>query len=258
MGIKIDKKACEEFLADFGNKRWSFSNLSSFNQCRYTWYEQKVLGVKSEGNFHAYVGTSFHKVMEDYYKFILAGGKIDLVSHKLTLTQKLASKLSKNPYGSQVSEIIRNGSYRNTLESIWYHVPFRGVTAVERYIEFEVAGVKFCGYIDIDMKDGHADWKSKWDGWKYMHQQVLYAYGKYLIDGTPPQKFYIPQYKKNMDVEEVPIKKSDVDKAVKWVGQTVEHIKYALENYDFPKSPNDSFYCSSLCSSNTCEFRNSK
>ena len=253
---EIDKRACEEFLEErWDNMLWSVSNLSSFDHCQYSWYCERVLGIR-KGNFHAYVGTSLHEIMEDYYNYVLGGGSVDLVTMRLALSNKLTSKLLKNPYANEVSKTIRNGSYRKVLESLWYHEPISGVTAVERKVLFEVGGYEFVGLIDLDTPLWHYDWKSTWNEKKYGRQQALYMYAKEQIDGTKVKGYRIPQYKKNMDIVEVERFPPDINTSVEWVEYTIPKIRKALETGEFRKNPNDSFFCTSLCSSETCEFRN--
>lgn len=254
--MQIDKKLCEQYLEEtFDDVKWSFSRINSFN-CPYSWYETYLL-KKRKSNFHAEVGTAYHEIMEDFYTFKIAGGDIPLDEIKLTLHKKLSSKLLKNPCRNEVFPNMRKSIESKLLASLAHFEVFEDVTAVERYIEFEVAGVKFCGYIDLDAGEYTYDWKSRWSH-KYEHQQNLYLYGKEQIDGIVTKGYRIPQYKEGLEIARFPRKQHNIDNAIKWVGHGVERVRLALEAADFPKNPNDSGFCKILCnvSPKDCEFKN--
>ena len=65
----VNKELCDQFLEEqWDSMVWSYSRVSSYAHCPYTWYETYVLGNR-KGNFYAYAGSAYHKVMEDFYNF---------------------------------------------------------------------------------------------------------------------------------------------------------------------------------------------
>jgi len=247
----IDKNLCDQFLEEqWEDMTWSYSRISSFVSCPYSWYETYILGHRS-GNFYAYTGSAYHKIMEDFYNFWLKGGRLDMETIIATLDIKLNRRFEVNPYTDRYAQ----STYDKLLDSLNYFQIFEDVTAVERLIEWDIAGYMFQGYIDLDAGEWHYDWKSSWDEEKYARQQNLYLYAKEQVDGIVTKGFKIPQYKNKLKIETVNRNQFYIDDAVEWVQLTIPQIKKALENAEFVKKTPSSFFCVRLCSAKNCEHR---
>lgn len=247
----INKKKCDKFLEEeWDNTEWSYSRVSSFTQCPFSWYETYILGNRSS-NFYAYVGTSYHEVMEDYYNFLLSGGSIDMDVVKDTLKEKLKRKFNNNPFRNRYAE----SQYRKLIDSIDQFKTYDGITHVERLIKWNIDDYKFRGFIDLDAGEHHYDWKSKWDESKYGNQQNLYLFAKEQVDGIKTKGFKIPQYKNKLAVKSVRRSQSNIDNAISWVRETIPVIKKSIQTYNFKKNPENKFFCTTLCGARNCEHR---
>ena len=247
----INKKKCDKFLEEeWDNTEWSYSRVSSFTQCPFSWYETYILGNRSS-NFYAYVGTSYHEVMEDYYNFLLSGGSIDMDVVKDTLKEKLKRKFNNNPFRNKWAR----SQYTKLIDSIDNFKTFDGITHVERLIKWEIDDYKFRGFIDLDAGEHHYDWKSKWDESKYGNQQNLYLFAKEQVDGIKTKGFKIPQYKDKLSVKSVRRSQSNIDNAISWVRETIPVIKKSIQTYNFKKNPESKFFCTTLCGARNCEHR---
>lgn len=246
----VDKELCDQFLEEkWDSMVWSYSRVSSYAQCPYTWYETYVLGNR-KGNFYAYAGSAYHKVMEDFYNFWLEGGDLELEVIKDTLRKKLVTKFHTNPFTDRWAE----STYNKLLSSIDHFEIYKDVTSVERLIEWEIDNYRFQGYIDLDAGEYHYDWKSRWDEKKYNHQQNLYLFAKEQVDGITTKGFRIPQYKEGLDVKKIRRSEKRIQSAVEMVRVTIPRIKHSLETAIFDKNPNDNFFCRSLCGAKNCEY----
>lgn len=247
----VDKDKCEEYLSKWDKTVWSYSRVSSYLQCPYSWYETYVLGNRG-GNFYAYIGTAYHKVMEDYYNFMLAGGELDIDVIKDTLKKKLKAKFKKNPFRDRNSA----SQYKTLIDSINHFKIFDDVTFVERLVKWEIDEYKFRGYIDLDAgRDYHYDWKSRFDIKKYGNQQNLYLFAKEQVDGVVTKGYKIPQYKDELSVEVIKRDQREINSTIEWVRYTIPKIKESLEGGEFRKNPSNQFFCRFLCGAKKCEHR---
>jgi hypothetical protein len=245
----VNKKLCDQFLAEqWDSMVWSYSRVSSYVHCPYTWYETYVLGNR-KGNFYAYAGSSYHEVMEDFYNFWLEGGDLKLDVIKDTFRKKLVIKFDNNPFTDRWAQ----STYTKLLDSIDSFEIYKDVTSVERLIEWEIDNYRFQGYIDLDAGEYHYDWKSRWDEKKYNHQQNLYLFAKEQVDSIKTKGFRIPQYKENLNVKKIRRSEKNISSAIKMVRVTIPRIKHSLETAIFDKNPNEKFFCRSLCGAKKCE-----
>lgn len=254
----INQQLCEAFLKEkFETRQWSYSAVSSFLQCPYSWYKTYILGERL-GNYHSYVGTAFHEVMEDYYNYVLRGGKkLSLLRVREVMTKKLEKKLEANPYYFYWDNSVR----KKMMSSIACFVPEDRVKYAERKINFKVDKYDFVGYLDLDEGAGgwHYDFKSK-IGDSHYPQQYLYMYGKKMVDKTSPRGFGIIAYKEDLAVDYVSWEDSkyDVYDTVDNIIAGVKGIKEALKSGDFPQTPpadergKTGFFCTELCRATSC------
>lgn len=247
----VDKQLCEQYLAEkWDNIKWSYSRVNTYLTCPYNWYETYVLGQR-EGNFYAYTGSAYHKIMEDFYNFYLKGGRLDMNVIKATLKTKLQRRFDKNPF----TDRWQNSTYNKLLDSLDYFEIYEDVTQVERLIQWEIDGYIFQGYIDLDAGLNHYDWKSKWVPNKYAIQQNLYLFAKEQVDGIITEGFKIPQYKNHLTVEEVKRDQKGITDAVNLMKTAIPMIKDSLEKGFFVKDNLDRNFCYMLCGSKTCEYK---
>lgn len=236
---------------DLRKKKWSFSSVKLFEQCKYAFYQKYVLDQSEEDNAFAQHGKFAHSILErclkgELFPFELAD--IYESEYKENVTQPF-------PYAN-----IAKSFYDKTLSYFQNYDDFEGeIVAVEEKLETKFGDYDFIGYADLILKDkqgyvlvdhkSHAAFKSKAERFEYFKQLYLYAecikrkYGEY------PYKlmfnmFRIPK------LEEELFMLSQCKDTVIWFQDAVTNI---LHNTDWDCEV-DSWYCSQLCGLN-CAFR---
>lgn len=249
--MDISKELCEQYLEEkFDEITWSFSRINSFYTCPLTWYDTYVLGNYST-NYLAEVGSLVHNILEDYYKYHLAGGTRllneeirEVLVKKFVKGLKKVKSFDKPPW--------HRGHENNIIKGLNTFVHDPEIIAVEREYLFEINGYKFKGFIDFEEEYFTGDYKSKWSFEKYAHQQSLYVTAR-EYNGVYTKGFKVVEYKKNMAE---PVTYTDTvviqDDAHLWAVKGVEDIRKALQTASFPATP-DSFFCYSLCGVRGCE-----
>lgn len=230
---------------------WSFSRINQFHQCPYTWYKTYIEGVKSE-NYFAYRGSAVHDAMEDYYKYVLGGGKpLDDRTVRYILLDKFLRKMVACKLPTVFN--FRNGEDK-IINSLMNYKPRTDIIHVERELRFEIGQYKFRGFLDYETSKMHGDYKSTWSADKYLRQQYLYMYAKEVNEGVRPEGFEITEYNNNMNVKVIDYDEGVMKHTLKWANGSIQAIRLALENKAITKSP-DNFFCNNLCGVDDCEHK---
>lgn len=234
--------------------RWSYSRITSFETCPYSWYLKYLYGEKEEQNFYASYGSFVHKLLERFFK-----GKIS----KNALVTEFLSGFHLNVFGRKPNEEIASRyielgyNYFRSFDGFKYDM-----VSVEERLSFDVDGVNYVGVIDYlgRDKDGGmviVDHKSK--GLKkrskrakptktdeeldrYLRQLYLYSIGVHEKYGEYPTKLCFNCFKSGEFIEE-PFNIDKMNEVKDWVQSLVAYIS---DQEEFP--PNiDWFYCTNLC-----------
>lgn len=236
---------------DLRKKKWSFSSVKLFEQCKYAFYQKYVLDQSEEDNAFAQHGKFAHSILErclkgELFPFELAD--IYESEYKENVTQPF-------PYAN-----IAKSFYDKTLLYFQNYDDFEGeIVAVEEKLETKFGDYDFIGYADLILKDkqgyvivdhkSHAAFKSKAERREYFKQLYLYAecikrkYGEY------PYKLMFNMFRVPKLEEEL-FMLSQCKDTVIWFQDAVTNI---LHNTDWDCDV-DSWYCSQLCGLN-CAFR---
>ena len=237
---------------------WSFSRLSSFQQCPYQWKLQYIDCAKGENNAFAEFGLLSHKILEKYAK-----DELELFELSMVYDEKYDDFIEhKFPYNKHVD---LNESYKKQGKD--YFDNFSGfgdyeIISIEEEFEFVMDNIKIKGLLDLLVKDKDGNYhiidhkssdpksaksaKAK----EYWKQMTLYAIWVYVKYGVFPVKLHINAFRKQqwfiIDFDE-----NEIDKIKKWVIDTVDVI---LKEEEFlPKS--DAYFCRNLCNfRNLCEY----
>lgn len=241
---------------------WSYSRLSSFDDCKYGWYLKYIKHVNSgQPKFFATYGSFVHKVLELY------------LSGKLTKDQVVDYYIEHYDdavKGSAPSEKIETGFFERSLQYLQtIDFPFHNIIATEKQVHFEVDGYKFVGFIDVLAQTGKrlhmVDHKShglrnrsgrkfqtQYDKEldRYLRQQYLYSipikeqYGKY------PATLNFNCYRFNRFITQK-FNPDSLNNVKYWaVGQ----INAIREQREWQPNP-DPFRCTYICdSSQHCQF----
>lgn len=246
----VDKQKCEQYLEEkFDSTVWSFSRLNQFRLCPLTWYSTYVLGLRGE-NYFAFRGSLVHSIMEDFYNVGYAKN-LPLKVIRETMQEKFRRGMRDAP---PTQSWFKKGEW-DIISSFDRFKPLHDFTAVEEKIEFEVGGFPFQGFIDLTISERTPlDWKSKWSSEKYLRQQYLYAIGL-RYNGRKANHIWIVEYKNNMNLVDIKVVPPVMKDTEHWAVETVGMIRSALEKGEFPADNGDNFFCSMLCSNNSCEFK---
>lgn len=250
---------------------WSYSRVTTYEQCPYEWYLKYILQDKDEypqePNFYAQSGSFMHKILEmicnkklspddavDYY--------FDNFNENVTATAP--SNVVDKTFEACAEYLmgIENLSKLNDYE----------IVGVEQRVSTEIDGKKFTGFIDLLLREKESgdyvivDHKSSAYPFnkngtikanaksfeKYKKQLYLYArwvkekYGKF------PKTLAWNHFKDGGKIASIPFDIDEYNNAIAWFMSEISAIKYD-EEFE-PKK--DFFYCNNLCEyRNVCEYK---
>ena len=240
--------------SDLTLEKYSFTKLTTFEQCPYQYYLKYIKSQSGEDNAMSEYGVLCHSLLEDYFK-----GKIalwDLPEQYLAEYNRCIKHPFPEMFNIDLEEKYYNGGYE-------FFKNFDGLDGCTIYgIEQEFcltcedkrAPFLFRGYIDLEYRDENGalilhDWKSKSqfkskkELAKYARQ--LYLYSRYMYEsgmGFPDiLRFYCFRGQKPYDI---PFNKDDYDKAWDWAYKTVADIREAEM---FLQDRSSIFMCEELC-----------
>lgn len=229
-------------------QRFSFSKLSTANNCMLEYITHYILGYESVENSYAQYGKWIHSLLDRWAKGLLE-------------IYDLATEY-ENGYEDNVTEPfsrLRNGldsSQKYYDEGYEFLSTFEGVgdeyeiVAAEEKFEIQIEDFIFNGVIDLILKDKDGnyailDWKSK-DGFKsdeeeaeYRRQLYLYSYYINAQYGSFPVKTIFYCFRKQGKIEKL-FNIDAYNEALKWMFDTVKKIRQIYMSYEY-------FYCHTLC-----------
>lgn len=120
---------------------WSYSRVTSFEDCPYQWFLQYIREDPKIDKFCATYGSFVHSLLEKYYK-----GEINKDGLYLEFLLGFQDNVKGDrPKESIVSKYIESGkTYFQNFSDFGMKV-----IAVEKKVNFEIDGYPFVGYIDL-------------------------------------------------------------------------------------------------------------
>lgn len=265
-----------EYKEKIDNMVWSYSRLSSYEQCAYDFYLKYLLKAfdiyLEENNFYAEVGSYMHHILE----LVLKG----------ELKQEEAIYYFVEHYDDnvfyEVKESIMDKSYEacaaylRELDFEWLKdFEILGVEQkIETVIKDEESGKEypFTGYIDLAIRkkdDGKIyviDHKSaayplKADGVSILkrcehtvesYKRQLYLYSKFIYEkyGEFPEMLMWNHFK-DQKIHAIAFNKDEYDNAIKWFLDTI----HAIENDEEFAANYEYFFCNNICDfRDSCEY----
>lgn len=119
---------------------WSFSRITSFEDCPYQWFLIYIFGSEKRSGFFAEYGTFMHTILSSYISGELS--KERLVPY--FTGNFLSNVTAKAPSSAIFRNYFQDGI--NYLSNIDF--PHKNILAVEDEIRFKFAGHEFVGFID--------------------------------------------------------------------------------------------------------------
>lgn len=236
---------------------YSYSQLSSFDECPYGFYLARIERAEQQSNGFAEYGTLIHDLLDQWAK-----GEVSKENLPLEYTLRYPGEVV-----TQFPRMLRakgyaEKAYRQGLEYFENFDGFEGYTiiAAEEKFKTEIGGRPFVGVVDMILRDNATnelivvDHKSKSktafrQAEKEMYRQQL-LYSKYVYEQYEcwPDRLMFNLFKEGGLKPEKRFLKEEYDEAIEWAITQMER----METYDlldwFESKPEGDFFCREICS----------
>lgn len=250
---------------------WSYSRLSAFEQCPYSFYLKYIIAddneYLAEGNYWAELGSFVHEILEMVFT-----GKLSLDD----AATYFIDHYDENVF-YQASEFIMQKGYEECLaflsEANFDRLANYEILGVEKEVNLKISGYEFVGYIDLLLRNRESgeiiiiDHKSsayplsaktgrplkahESNFSSYKKQMYLYCHAVKQLYGIFPVVIIWNHFKAQKIVR-IPFNEKEYQQTLKWFRTTIKAIQ---KEESFPESI-DYFYCTHLCDfRNSCEYR---
>lgn len=228
---------------------YSFSKLSTADECLYSYYAKYIAREKEEPNDWGLGGSHTHEYIERVIKGEFKGP--EAAEKWLATLPNLQFRTMKPSYlGNYVEKSYRFLEKFNGVKN--------EVVSVEEHIVIELPRIKLQMYIDLLTKnDGIVitDWKSskkfsKKDYEKKVHQLYIYAMGVKEKYGEWPKEMYFYFYLENDYLCEK-FDEKKIDKTMKWIDSVLDTIEKGV----FPAKDKPDFFCHNICGVKSCIYK---
>ena len=254
------------FIID--NMLWSFSRLSSFDDCPYCWKRTYIDCEEKMGNAFASYGTLMHSTLEKYEKGALS--IFDISQHWIdNFNDAIPEDFPPNKYVNLRDKYYEQGL--DYLDNLDLNLEQYEVLGVEKEVRFEIAGKPFIGFIDLLLKDKEtgeiivADHKSASLKFKksgeisksgeahfLSFKRQLYLYCKPLIEQGMKVDHLMWNLFRERKYLKIPFNQSEYEEAINWASDTIATIEKEelwLPNPDF-------YRCHNICDHRCfCEYK---
>lgn len=239
-------------------ERYSFSKLSSFNQCPWGWYMHYVEGSKGIGNAFSSYGLLIHSILERF-----TTGELNLWDlsdvFEWEFEVSVPEKFPPNKY-----MVLRDSYYQQGIDflSNFQGFPECKILNTESKFDFQIDDWMFNGVIDLVFEDpegklivqdykSKAKFSSKREQAEYARQLYLYCLHVKEAHGRYPDILRFFMFRKDVIVD-IPFVESDLENAILWAKSSVADIRNC---WDYSAKPDD-FFCNNLCNQREiCKFK---
>ena len=231
-------------------ERYSFTKLSSFNNCKYGYKLTYIDHLKGIGNCFSSYGSHVHSIMERYAK-----GKLSLWDLPTVYEWE---------FDTAVPEGFPKSRFCKDMRKLYYEQGLTFLNNFQGYGDCEILGVEetfdypiddwiFTGVIDLVFRDKNgklivqdykskAAFKNKAEQAEYARQLFLYSLHVKAKYGQFPDTLRFMMFRKE-NVIDIPFREEGVIEAVDWAKATVGAIR-SCEDF----SPAcDEFFAENLC-----------
>lgn len=251
---------------------WSFSRVTTYDQCPYEWYLHYILKdadeYPEEQNFYAQIGGYVHEILAMVLENKLkAEDAFDYyVDHyDENVTETTFPNVMDNTF-DKCADYLMDADKLNSLKNDFE------IVGVEKKAVFTINGKKFLGFIDVLAKskeDGgyividhkSAEYPFTKSGnikssarsfEKYKRQLYLYAHWVKEQYGEFPKLLVWNHFKDGGQLAIIKFDINEYQEAINWFCDKINVIE-ADEEFDANK---EYFYCNNLCPyRNTCEYK---
>lgn len=235
---------------------YSYSQLTSFEECPYGYYLQRIEHLQQAPNGFAEQGTLIHELIDEWAKGLIA-------------TEDLSEEYKRRYPDYVVTQFPRMLAAKGYAEKTYdaglrYFENFDcfndlKIIGTETEFHTDIAGRRFVGVVDMVAEDKDSgqlvvlDHKSKSlnsfkkDEDNMYRQQLLYSKYVYETYGKWPDMMMFNLFKEDGMRMSRPFSKFDYDKAVAWAGKIMDQIE-SFEMLDWLEKKDESdFFCQNLC-----------
>jgi len=237
---------------------YSYSQLSSFDECPYGFYLQRIERVPQKSNAFAEQGTLIHELIDEWAKGNIPIDKLPEEYEKRyaeVVVSSFPRMLAAKGYASK--------AFNLGLTYFKHFQGFPGYEIIDTETSFttDIDGRPFVGVVDMVMRDQLTDdlivldHKSKSlstfkKNEKEMYRQQ-YLYAKYIYEkyGVWPDRLMFNLFKEDGLTMEQPFDKETYDKTLQWATDIIHKIEdYQMIDWLEMKEKPD-FFCQEICSS---------
>lgn len=235
------------------NMKFSYSRLSSFDDCRYKWFMRYLLEEIEDDMFFASYGKFMHSLLEKFYRGEIT--KEEMLSEYIT--SYYTEVRGERPKADVAESYFNSGlEYLKSFSPLPYKV-----LEVEERAEIKIGGYSFVGYPDLICADGEeiivvdnksADLKPRSNRIKPTRNdkkidemlRQLYVYAEFVNKkyGKYPKGFILNCYRSNTLIYE-PFVYERFCETMEWIESKIAEIRMTEDFY-----PNiEYFFCKYLC-----------
>lgn len=241
-------------------EQYSFSKLSTWWQCRYSYFQKYIEHKAGIGNAFSSYGSLVHSILERYAKKEIELWDMPSI-YEWEFDSAVPEKFPWNKY-----KVLRDSYYEEGLNFL---KNFNGyekckILGIEQEFEIEIDDWNLVGFIDVVFVDesgklivrdykSKASFKNETEKKEYARQPYLYSlyvkekYGRY------PDEIQFLMFRKE-NVERIKFNEEDLQEAISWAKDTVADIR-ACVDYPPAKTVCNDFYAQNLCNHREyCEF----
>lgn len=236
---------------------FSYSQLTSFDECPYSYYLQRIEGLRQASNGFAEQGTLIHDLIDKWAKKELTKDQLPdeyVRRYPDEVVTQFPRMLASKGYTQK--------TYEAGLRYFQNFDEFADLNIIETEARFkiELCGRPFVGIIDMVARDKDTnkliiiDHKSKSiNAFKkeedsMYRQQLLYADYIYQVYGQWPDELMFNLFKEDGLRVSRPFTELEHEHAVKWADDIMSRIE-SYEILDWlTQKPDSDFFCQNLCS----------
>ena len=241
---------------------WSYSRLSSFENCPYQWVQRYIYREEAIPKFFAEYGTMMHRLLQRYFS-----GELTKSQLSMEYVVRFASDIESEAPNSKIQRSYFEQGYQYFKS---FSFPERKVLAVEQEFHFPFAGHDFIAYVDLQSCDNTGalyvtDHKSRTLSGRsgrakptksdrelddYLRQLYIYAAAIHHERGVWPDFLEFNCFRSNEIIRE-PFRMDRMEETEAWAAHTIETITktdewYPILNY---------WFCKYICGvSEPCEY----
>ena len=235
---------------------WSYSRLTSYEHCPYSWYRRYVEEEVGESSFYADNGKAMHEVFDALVKGNVSfedAPSLYLEKYD-AITSSVKQEIMDKTFDTCINYLCNISE--NVLDDY-------EVVGSEIELDFSVCAYRFTGFVDLLLRDGNGNLiivdhkssdpflkkngepyaKSKEQFDNYVRQLSLYCYGIEQMYGEKPVKIVFHHFKNDGKLTVLPVDDELIDSATTWCLDVIKKI-YDDEAFD-PKTKTG--FCYRLC-----------